>query len=334
MQQQEPDAVQPDRQNDDRDDQQRLQPQHQSVRQQWPPRKRNDEGRQIKRQRHDPEQRRRGEVGGDVGGHREQQARRHEGVANPAQPFGDSRARRRLGHHRSGDHMAAVPDPTERNSECEQPQPERPVAALLPQWQGRLDDQRIGEQRQQAAGVAGGVQEVRVAGGGVIGARKPALQQGRRCRYREKGRPDGRRQPGDQPGNRAAFGGRQLRRQIERQEQRGESENCGMDRRLRQASETCRQPMRIGIAEQQHGLEKAHAGVPHVRRAAEMRQHHLADHRLHQEQQAGADEQRDRESGQQQRSGKSDRPDARRGLDVQAHGISRVLARPKLARFG
>src|SRR5438067_6656997 len=61
-------------------------------------------------------------------------------------------------------------------------------------------------------------------------------------------------------------------------------------------SEAARQPMRIGIAEQQHGLEKAHAGVPHARRTAEARQDHLADHRLYQEQQAGADEQRDRKS--------------------------------------
>jgi hypothetical protein len=168
----------------------------------------------------------------------------------------------------------------------------------------------------------------------VIGPREPALQQRRGRRYREKGRADGGRQPGDQPGHRAALGGRQLRRQIERQEQRSHPENGGVDRRLRKTSETGRQPMRIGIAEQQHGLEKAHAGVPHIRRTAEMRQHHLADHRLHQEQQAGADEQRHRESRQQQRSGKSDWTDDRGGLDVQAHPISRVVARPKLAAFG
>ena len=168
----------------------------------------------------------------------------------------------------------------------------------------------------------------------MIGPRKPALQQRGGRRYREEGRADRGREAGDQPRHRAAFGRRYLRRQIERQEQPGGSENGDVDRRLRESAKTGRQPMRIGIAEQQHGLEKAHAGVPHARRTAEARQDHLADHRLHQEQQAGADEQRRRESGQQQRSGKSGRQNGRMGLDVEAHRISRVLAGPSLTGFG
>jgi hypothetical protein len=52
--------------------------------------------------------------------------------------------------------------------------------------------------------------------------------------------------------------------------------------------------MGVGVPAEQGRLEEHHAGVPHGRRPAEQGQDHLAHHRLHDEQQAGADEQRDR----------------------------------------
>jgi hypothetical protein len=57
-----------------------------------------------------------------------------------------------------------------------------------------------------------------------------------------------------------------------------------MDQRLRPALEPHRQQMRVEVPGEQHGLEKAHAGVPHTRRSAELRQHHARDHRLHKKQ--------------------------------------------------
>ncbi len=49
------------------------------------------------------------------------------------------------------------------------------------------------------------------------------------------------------------------------------------------------QPVRIGVAEQQHGLEEHHRHRPDGRGAAKLRQHHAGEHRLHPEQQQSAE---------------------------------------------
>src|ERR1700733_392417 len=46
--------------------------------------------------------------------------------------------------------------------------------------------------------------------------------------------------------------------------------------------------VRVSVSRQQQKLEEEHAGAPHRRRAAEPRQNHLGDERLHLEQQKGA----------------------------------------------
>src|SRR5262249_42797988 len=56
----------------------------------------------------------------------------------------------------------------------------------------------------------------------------------------------------------------------------------------------------VGVAGQQQRLEKDHAGVPDRRRAAKQRRDHLADHRLDQEQQQSAAEERQRKDGEHQ----------------------------------
>ena len=68
----------------------------------------------------------------------------------------------------------------------------------------------------------------------------------------------------------------------------------------RAAGRVARQQVGIGVAAQQRGLEEHHRHRPHRRRAAEPRQHHLGEHRLHREQQRGADKDRDGERRQQQ----------------------------------
>jgi hypothetical protein len=54
-----------------------------------------------------------------------------------------------------------------------------PERRLFVEWEGRFDQQRIGQQRQQAAGVTAGVKEIRVARGIVIECGEPDLQQRR-----------------------------------------------------------------------------------------------------------------------------------------------------------
>src|SRR5439155_1238373 len=56
--------------------------------------------------------------------------------------------------------------------------------------------------------------------------------------------------------------------------------------------------MSVDIADQQHRLEKQHAGGPNRSGAAEYRQHHLADHGFTTEEQKSADKQRHAEKRQ------------------------------------
>ena len=63
-----------------------------------------------------------------------------------------------------------------------------------------------------------------------------------------------------------------------------------------------RQHVRVGIAREEHDLEKQHARRPHPRTAAEPRQDELADDRLHLEEQEGAQQ---REDAELQRSGEA-----------------------------
>ena len=319
MQQQQPDAVQRRRDHDERDDQERLQSQHQPMRQRRPAGEREDEGQQIQRERDHPEQRRRGEVGRDMRGDCQQQGRRDKGEGDPAQPLGPRRRYRSdMGDGLCG-RMAAIAEPAHADAGGNEGEPERPGLALRRQRQVRLDQQRIGEKRDQAAGITGGVEEIGVGGRLMVGAREPALQQ-RRCRRdREERRADADRQPADQPQHRNAIGRRRRAGQIKRQKRRGGEQHGAMDQRLRAPLEPRRQQMRVEIAAQQRRLEKAHAGVPHARRPAEARQHHLGDHRLHEEQQACAEKQRSGIARQQQ-------PRRERGLRcrkcfrVRAHG--------------
>jgi hypothetical protein len=63
---------------------QRLQHQHPFVRQQRARLEHQHPGQEIERQRQHPQQRRRGDVGGNMRGHRDQQTRRHRREKNPA----------------------------------------------------------------------------------------------------------------------------------------------------------------------------------------------------------------------------------------------------------
>jgi hypothetical protein len=50
------------------------------------------------------------------------------------------------------------------------------------------------------------------------------------------------------------------------------------------------QDVRVGVAQQEQGLEEQHAGVPNGRAAAELRQHHLGDHQFEPEEEGRAQE--------------------------------------------
>ena len=89
------------------------------------------------------------------------------------------------------------------------------------------------------------------------------------------------------PGRALHRTGRKPNRQDrERNQQQDEMDDC-----LEAKGKAGRQKMRVSIAGQQHGLKKYHAGVPDRRGAAQQRQKHLGNHRLHPKQEHGAGEQ-------------------------------------------
>jgi len=152
------------------------------------------------------------------------------------------------------------------------------------------------------------------------------LQQRRSGRQREKGWTNRRRQPTNQPKHRKAVGGRCRLRQIKRQEGCADRQHNSMDRGLREATEPGNQKMRIGVAEKQCRLEKADCRVPHTRRSAEPRQHHLGDHWLDQEQQTGAEEQCRGIARQQQPPRIADDRGDGEDFGLGAHGFPQVVA--------
>ena len=170
----------------------------------------------------------------------------------------------------------------------------------------RLDREGIGQQGQQAAGIARGVEEVRIVRPGMSGQGKPALdQRSRRGDHEAAGSP---RSPSDQNRRsgrivaeagdarigrkRSAIAQAMASEQAHRQEVPGET--AGAARRPR--------PIRDpgdgeSVTHQQDHLEVHQAGVPDRGRPAEERQDHLADHRLGREQQGRGQERRSGRTG-------------------------------------
>ncbi len=162
----------------------------------------------------------------------------------------------------------------------------------------RLHDERIGQQGQQAAEIAGGVEHIGIARpalpatdpgvpglqqrrGGRKGGERGADRQGELCQ-----------QPGHGVVGRAgADGGAE----VQRQGQARDSQHDQVDQHLAAYGAQALENVRIAVTQQQRRLEEHQAGVPHRWRAAEARQQQLADHGLQQEHQGRAREHGDGE---------------------------------------
>ena len=92
----------------------------------------------------------------------------------------------------------------------------------------------IHHQGQQASEVAGGVEEIRVFRGRMIGVGEPALEDRRGRRQREKRQPDRFREDEEQPANRVAVG-RRLGVRTDGERQRHEREQRARHRRRRRS---------------------------------------------------------------------------------------------------
>ncbi len=173
-----------------------------------------------------------------------------------------------------------------------------PPGRLLPQPERRLDDQRIGEQRDEAAQVAGRVEKIRVPCALHIRGRIPPLQHGRARREREERQPDRDEQRQEQPGDRMAQGRVRHPREPDRQHRDREQQHEDVQRCVAPDAES-RRAVRIRVAAQQDGLEEDQARVPHRGGAAEQRQHQARDHRLDEEHQKRAQKNRRAEERRQ-----------------------------------
>jgi hypothetical protein len=74
-----------------------------------------------------------------------------------------------------------------------------PDQVLRAQREHRLQQHRIGQQRQKTADIRGSVEEVRIGAVGVAGADEPGLQQRVVGREREERQPDRHRKQAEQP---------------------------------------------------------------------------------------------------------------------------------------
>ena len=208
------------------EDPERHEPRRQRARRRCRRAEGDDERRQIDAERHHPQQRHRGDVGGHVARDGEQQAGRHEREQRPAgaaRPRCDRlrvragarhRSSRRPDPGRASHSLVRLPPPHGRRAdEREQRQQRvarRPDLRLLLEPERALHEQRVGEQPGEAAHVAGGVEEVRIARPRGVGRRVPFLQDAGARRQREERQADRGEQREQEPADGIALGRRAL----------------------------------------------------------------------------------------------------------------------------
>ena len=158
-----------------------------------------------------PQERHGRDVGRDVRRDGDQQPRGHRREHDPARRVAPGR--------RGGRRVRAVDAavtggwsgvaPQERSARAiktmSSTEPIDHAAALVGERHQRLDRDRIGDQRQEAADIARGIEKIRVLRGRMIGAREPGLQQRPVGREREERQPDRDREQAEQPERLADF---------------------------------------------------------------------------------------------------------------------------------
>ena len=298
---------------------------HHPVERGGPAAERDDEAQQIDREREHPEQGKGGDVRGDVGGDAEEQARGGEGERHPVEapadgrrgpaPLGGLGRRRRRGRHAAGVRCGRGPrgappdgdDRAEDDQDGEQEIAEGPQPCLreppgISELEARLDQRGVAQQREHAPEIARGVEEVGVAGGPVTRVREPVLQERRGRAHHEEGQAHREREQDEHAQHGVGLApGQAARVDAEGQDGERDGEQRQVQDRLPADAEPRRGGVGIGVAAEERGLEEHHARAPDGGRAAEERQDHLAHHRLHHEQERGADEQRGRVEQQDER---------------------------------
>jgi hypothetical protein len=130
---------------DEGDEKERLRQQHHAMGNDRARLEHDDEGGEIKRERHDPHQRHGADIGGDMRRHRDQEAGGHRGKDHPGN---GATGRRRRGSllrlaRRTGAPCAHEHDPAGGHQQDENAEQDRPGAALVGETGQRLDRERI-----------------------------------------------------------------------------------------------------------------------------------------------------------------------------------------------
>ena len=217
----------------------------------------------------------------------EHEARGHEGQSDPAQapPGGQGLVGLGLRLGRGG-------RPPQRHGaggqqQHQQPVGDRPRLALPGQPDVGLHEQRVAQQPDDAAQVAGPVEEVGISRGGVGRRGQPALEQRRGGGDHEERQAHRYRQQAQEREHR-----RVARPEVlghgDRQHHDGDQHQRQVDGGLAPRAQPARARVRVQVGQQERGLEEDQRRVPHRRGAPEAGQHELGEHRLDQEDQPRA----------------------------------------------
>jgi hypothetical protein len=164
--------------------------------------------------------------------------------------------------------------------------PDRPGAGLRREPEPRLDEERVGEQRDEAAGVAGRIQRVRFGGRGPPVARRsgvPALEQRRAGGQHRERQSDAGDEEREHPGGRRDPVGQAACGDGHREGERRDREQPEVGRALPGDAAHAAEQVGVEVAAQEERLERHEAGVPDGRGAAEQGEQLSADERLDRE---------------------------------------------------
>ena len=245
-----------------------------ALRHQLAPREGVDEGAEIERERHDPEERHRRHVGGQVlcdreeerAGNGRQRKDAHHGQRGPGGEIG---CRDRRGRGRAATDRCRPENDEQR---CKAEENGTPEPGLTVQSEQGLEKERIGQQGACGARVRGRVQEVGVdRGRTAAGPCQPGLDQRGEGRGGNEGDPERTRQRSQQPdGGRKIAGGVSHEAEFACRCRKGDTDpENSQQGDLPGGRHVPDEKMREGIARQQRRLEEHHGGIPDRRRAPE-----------------------------------------------------------------
>jgi len=258
-----------------------------------------DERQEVERQRQDPQQRHGGDVLRDVVRDREQQDRAGGRERDP-QRLPRERRRRLVGGvlpasgrlGRRSARRAQARDARRRGEHDERHVADRPAPGLRARGHPGLEQERIADEREHRGEVRQREEPVGATAGEM--AREPGLHERARRREQEIRQPDRRDEHAeDQPQRVLVAGGLPVRGGHDRQQRDARDEQRDVQPEPVAGRRAADHPVRVRVPREQRGLEEDEAGRPYRRRSAEPRQDLLRHHRLHEEQQEGAREDRD-----------------------------------------